>query len=141
MPSIQTGKAVIFGFKGTVSGAGVGGAASFLNESGDISNDVKIDEIRNEDNELVGLIHSGQVFDASLTFTPAAGSISGVNALMTAPTLGGKVTLSGFQAAAMNQTDWVYVGGWKMAFKKDGIATYELKIKRGANFDISAVIS
>lgn len=141
MPSVQTGKAVIFGFKGTVSGAGVGGAASFLNESGDISNDVKIDEIRNEDNELVGLIHSGQVFDASLTFTPAGGSISGVTANMTAPTLGGKVTLSGFQAVAMNQTDWVYVGGWKMAFKKDGIATYELKIKRSANFDISAVIS
>lgn len=143
MPSLQTGIAVVFGFKGTVAGAGLTGVASFLNESGDVSSDIKVDEIRNEDNDLVGLIHSGEVFDASLTFTPYGTAGAGVNALtalLKSPTIGGAVVLTNFRSVELNKADWVYVGGWKVAFKKDGVATYELKIKRAAN-NISTAVS
>lgn len=129
--AIQTGIAVVYGFNGTVTASGIG---SFFNESGDVSVDIKIDEIRNETNDLVGLIHSGETYDATLMFTPKGTTLALAKAALAPPAMGSTVALSAFQDSTPNviNGNWAYVGGWKIAFKKDGIATYELKLKRGA---------
>ncbi len=137
-----TGRAVIYGFPGT-EGTGLAGIATFINDSGDISSDIKIDEIRNEANDLVGLVHSGEVFTASMMFTPATtapGTLTALKALLVAPTIGAAVTLTLFDSPEMNKTDWVYAGGWKLSFKKDGIATYELKLMRSNAGNIAAAV-
>lgn len=152
MASIQTGVAVVYGFSPggsvtttTASASGtVTGVASMFRDSGDLSSDIKIDEIRDEDNELVGCVHSGETFEFSLMFTPKgttlAGATSAANAL-SPPIKGSAVVLAGFaddSVAPFINGAYLYVGGWKVSFKKDGIATYEMKIRRGSTVVASA---
>lgn len=146
MASIQTGVAVIYGFSpiGTVTtttatAAGtVTGIASMFRDSGDLSNDIKVDEIRDEDNELVGCIHSGETFEFSLMFTPKGTTLTGATSAANAlspPIKGSAVLLTSFvddSAAPFINGAYLYVGGWKVSFKKDGVATYEMKIRRGS---------
>lgn len=150
MASKITGIAVIFGFPGGVSWAGIG---TLFNEAGTFDHNVIIDEVRDEDNELRSLAHSGETYDATLQFTPraAAGTntIANAAASLAPPAKGAAVTLGqaasagavDFKLAIANSSQWVYVGGWQVAFRKNGIATYELKIKRNPNYDVSAAVS
>lgn len=141
MASKYTGVAVIFGFPGTVAFTGSG---TFIKESGDLEHDVQIDEITDDDNELVTLLHSKESYIFTLLFTPRAASGSSTSrasakASLAPPAKGAQVTLSGFDSGTLvNTSDWVYVGGWKLAFKKNGVASYSLKIRRSPNNDISA---
>lgn len=141
MASKQTGVAVIFGFPGGVAFTGAG---TFFNESGEFSHQVQLDEIRDEDNEVRTFIHSGELYEGRLLFTPRAAA--GTNTLANAatslapPAKGAQVTLSSFKLAIANAADWVYVGGWRVAFRKNGVATYELFIKKSPNNDLSAAV-
>lgn len=142
MASKQTGVAVVFGFPGNVAFTGSG---TFFQESGSFEQDIKIDEVRDEDNELRTLIHSGETIEGNLMFTPraAAGTNTLANAKLSLapPAKGAQVTLTLFALAALNAADWVYVGGWKIDSKKDGVTTYAMKIKRSPNNDISVAVS
>jgi hypothetical protein len=151
MASKITGIAVVFGFPGGVAWAGA--IKNLSNEGGDFEHNVQVDEVRDADNELMSLAHSGETYDATLQFTPRAAS--GTNTLASAaaslapPEKGAAVTLGqaagagavDFKLAVANSSQWVYVGGWKTAFKKNGVATYELKIKRNPNADISTAVN
>lgn len=146
----QTGVAVIFGFPGGVSWTGIG---TLFNESGDFEHNYQLDQVADEDNEVRTLIHSGETYDATLQFTPRAASgsntITSAAASLAPPAKGATVTLGAavgggavdFKLAIANSTQWVYVGGWRVAFRKNGVATYELKIKRSPNYDLSAAVS
>jgi hypothetical protein len=150
MASKITGIAVIFGFAGGVSWSGIG---TLFNEGGTFEHNVIVDEVRDEDNELRSLAHSGETYDATLQFTPRAAT--GTNTVTNAatslapPAKGAAVTLGAaavqgavdFKLAIANSAQWVYVGGWRTVFRKNGIATYELKIKRNPNYDVSATVS
>ena len=139
MASVQTGKAVVYGFPGTVTPTvGIG---TFIKESGDVSNDIKVDEIRNEDNELVGMIHSGETFEFTLLMTPAAGTLADAKLCLSPPAKGSVVVLASFHDDSFINGNWTYIGGFKVAFKKDGIATYEMKLKKSAFADITAVMT
>lgn len=152
MASKQTGVAVIYGFPGGVSWTGIGTAA-FFNESGDFEAPITVDEVRDEDNELRTLIHSGETIDGTLQFTPRAPTGTNTKAAaansLPPPAPGSKVTLGAavgggavdFALGIANAADWVYVGGWRVAFRKNGVATYELKIRRSRNNDISAAVT
>lgn len=142
MASVQTGKAVVFGFPGTATPTVSIG--TFIKDSGDISNDIKVDEIRNEDNELVGMIHSGETFELTLMMTPIGTGLANARLSLSPPAKGTIVVLSDFHddgSAAFINGNWTYVGGFKVAFKKDGIATYEMKLKKSAFADITAVMT
>lgn len=157
MASKQTGIAVVYGCPGTIVVTGT--ALVLFNESASFESNFKVDEVRDEDNELRTLIHSGEVYDATLMFTPRAAS--GTNTLANAissllpPGKGSIVTLSLMSRGATEgvgtghpmttafiaTNDWVYVGGWKIGHKKDGGTTYEFKIKRNPNFNIGAAVT
>ncbi len=150
MASKITGIAVIFGFAGGVSWTGIG---TLVNEGGEFEHNVQVDEVTDEDNEIISLAHSRESYDATLQFTPraAAGTNTIANAAtsLAPPAKGAVVTLGAeagggavnFKLAIANSNQWVYVGGWKTVFKKNGIATYELKIKRNPNKDLSTAVS
>lgn len=142
MASKYTGVAVVFGFKGGISYSGVG---TFIKESGDVEHDVQVDEITDDDNELVTLIHSKEsyIFTIMLTIRAATGSATSrasAVASMAGPAKGSIVTLSGFDdgGSFINAATWVYVGGWKLSPKKNGVLQASLKIRRSPNNDISA---
>lgn len=143
MASVQTGTAVVYGFPGTIDNATYFTATSYIKESGDVSADIKIDEIRNEDNELVGLIHSGESYELTLTMTPKSTTLALAKNQLSPPPMGTEITLSSFHDDSVNSFingNWSYVGGFKVAFKKDGIASYEIKLRRSKNNNISTVI-
>lgn len=136
MAAVQTGVAVIYGMVGTDGlTTTVSGFATFIKESADFTNDIKMDEIRDEDNDLVGMVSSGETFEATIMFTPKSTTKALVAAGLTMPVVGATVTLGNFPdsvATPIINGSWLYAGGWKLSFKKDGIATYEFKIKRGS---------
>ena len=141
----QTGVAVVFGFPGAVAWAGIG---TLFNESGDFEHAYKLDQVEDEDNEVRTLIHSGETYEATLQFTPraAVGANTVANAALSLapPAKGSTVTLGGspnFALAIANSSQWVYVGGWRVSFRKAGVASYELKIKRSPNYDLSAAVT
>jgi hypothetical protein len=142
MASNQTGRATIWGFAGGVSWTGIG---TLYKESGEFESEFKLDELRDDDNEPQGFIASGELYIARLVFTPVAAS--GTNTLANAalslepPAKLARVTLTSFAWAAANSATWVYAGGWKLAFKKDGLASYELMIKNSPLRDLSAPVS
>jgi hypothetical protein len=155
MSSLVKGVAVIFGFKGGVNFV-VGAAAALrnlFNESGEFSHDFQVDRVQDEDNEYRSLIGSGELFKAKLLFTPRA--VAGTNTLanaaasLTPPDMLSTVILGAaagtgavdFKLSLANASTWVYVGGWRVAFKKNGVATYELEIERSANNDLSAAVT
>ncbi len=141
MASVQTGTAVVYGFPGTFTG--IVFSATYIKESGDITSDIKIDEIRDEDNELVGLVHSGETLDWALTLTPKSTSLALAKEQLAAPLMGSKITLAGFHDDATSpftNGNWAYVGGFKVAFKKDGIASYDIKLKKHRSNDIALAI-
>jgi len=150
MASVQTGKAVVFGFPGTFTGTVF--AATYIKESGDVSSNIKIDEIRDEDNELVGLVHSGETLEMTLMMTPigtgATGQLANAKDQLSAPVMGSKITLTGFHDDATASPgvpfingNWAYVGGFKVAFKKDGIASYEIKLMKHRSNDIALALT
>ena len=145
MASVQTGTAVVFGFPGTFTGLIF--AATYIKESGDVTSNIKIDEIRDEDNELVGLVHSGETLEFSLVMTPVgttlATATTGAQDQLSAPVMGSKITLTGFKddvTSGFINGNWAYVGGFKVAFKKDGIASYEMKLMKHRTNDIALAI-
>ena len=143
MASVQTGTAVVFGFPGTFTGLNFT-ATTYFKDSGDVSADIKVDEIRNEDNELVGLIHSGESYEITLMMTPQSTSIANAKTMLSPPPMGTAVTLLNFHDDInfpFINGAWSYVGGFKVAFKKDGVASYEIKLRRSRNNDISTVIT
>ena len=143
MASKLTGVAVIFGFRGDIDFSGVG---TFIKESGDFEHDVQIDELTDDDNELVTLAHSKESITGTLLFTPRSAksgtagiqqSLASAKASLARPDKGAAVALSNFDLAELNTLAWVYVGGWKLAFTKKGMATYSLKIRSSPNNDLS----
>lgn len=146
MASVQTGKAVVYGFPGNFT-VGTVFVATYIKESGDVSSTIKIDEIRDEDNELVGLVHSGETLEMTLMMTPvgtgASGQLADAKKQLSAPLIGSKITLVNFHdddVPFINGT-WAYVGGFKVAFKKDGIASYEIKLMRHRTNDIALALT
>src|SRR4051812_21303765 len=98
MASNQTGKATIFGFPGSVSWSGIG---VLYKESGDFSSDFKLDRLMDDDNEPQGLIASGEMYKASLQFTPVSSgsTLAGARTSLAPPGKLAAVTLSGFDLA------------------------------------------
>jgi hypothetical protein len=138
-----TGVAVIFGFSGgTVTYTGAG---TFIKETVDLEMMNQVDELTDDDNELLSLVHSKEEWKATLLFTPRAAS--GTNTLSNAagsfagPAKGAAVTLASFAITALNQTDWVYDGSWKITGKKNGIWQAALKIRRSPNNNLATVVS
>lgn len=149
MASINTGRATVFGGNGSVAIAGFA-SATFFTDTTTIEHNYEVSELRDEDNELRGIIHHGEVYRATLLLTPisASGSLDSLTSAknsMVAPPKGAAVTLAGFKAPAsgqiVNNSDWVYVGGWRLAFTRNGFATYELSIMRNPNHNISTATS
>jgi hypothetical protein len=140
MASNQTGRATIFGFPGSVSWTGIG---TLYKESGDFSSEFKVDRLMDEDNEPQGLIASGEMYKATLQFTPVSNgsTLAGARLSLEPPAKLARVTLTGFDWSGANSAQWVYTGGWKIAFKKDGIATYSLNIERSPLRDLSTPVS
>jgi hypothetical protein len=143
MAAKLSGRATIFGFAGTASWTGVVSfnTGGYLNDSGEFSDDFKLDEVMDEFGDTVTLIGSNRKFKASINFTPVADS--GTNTIadaalsLDAPAMLSAVTLASFKWASANTLKWVYVGNWKIAFKKDGVATYSLDILAHATNDLS----
>jgi hypothetical protein len=131
-----TGRATIFGFIGDVSFSGIG---TLFKESGEFEDDFVLDEVTDDLNDPTTLIGSKRVYNAKLMFTPmaASGGSGGTNTLasaassLAAPAMLAPVTLTNFKWCTANSANWVYVGGWKIAFKKNGVATYEMNIRMG----------
>lgn len=145
MASSQTGRATVFGFNdGTVAYTGYG---ALLKDSGDFSHEFKLDELMDGDNQIVSLVASHGVYKATLTFSPVA--TTGTNTLANAklslepPAKLARVTLASMAWAGGNHARWAYVGGWKISFKKDGIAVYTLDImcSEDSGVDLSAPVS
>lgn len=140
MAATQRGRATIFGATGTVSGI-----ATFFNEGYDLESDFQTDELRDEVNDLRGFVGSGEVYRATLRFTPVAASgtntIANAKASLAPPAKLDVITLTAFDNALLNSPQWVYVGGWRQSGSRNGIATYELRIARGAVYDCSTSIS
>ena len=138
MASKQTGIAVCFGFPGAVAIAGIADFLGFK-DSGEFGADHSVDEVVDEDGDAQTLLHHGEKIEGTLNFTPRAKVGTNTNAQakesLGKPEKGSTVTLSSFAAPAttgdwINGT-WVYVGGFKAAFSKAGVATYTMKIRRG----------
>lgn len=141
MASVQTGTAVVYGFPGNFLAATVF-VATYIKESGDVSSNIKIDEIRDEDNELVGLVHSGETLEMTLTMTPKSTTLANAKKQLSAPIIGSKITLENFHDDDVSfiNGNWAYVGGFKVSFKKDGIVSYEIKLMRHRTNDIALAI-
>jgi hypothetical protein len=140
MASNQTGRATIFGFAGTISWSGIG---TLYKESGDFASEFKLDRLMDEDNEPQGFIGSGEMYKAGLLFTPVSSgsTIAAAKLSLEPPAKLARVTLTSFAWATANSATWVYVGGWKIAFKKDGLATYALNIEKSPLRDLSTPVS
>jgi hypothetical protein len=154
MGSAIKGVAVIFGFRGSVNyvvGA-VAGLRNLFNESGDFSSDFQTDRVQDEDNDYRTLIGSGELYKAKLMFTPRGGNANTLTeaaaalnppdklstVILGAAAGGGAVN---FRLSLANSSQWVYVGGWRVAFKKNGVATYELDIERSPIYNLSAPVT
>ena len=128
MPQTLTGRATISGFTGNVAFTGIG---TLFNESYDVAANSTVTELRDGLNKLQGLQFNEGELTMQLNFTPVAasgGTIADAKASLAAPANGAIVTLSAFDAASLNHARWVYMGDWKIAGKKDGLATYALSI-------------
>lgn len=144
MASKYTGVAVIQNFAGTLSFVGGG---TFIKDSGDYEIKIQVDEITDDDNEVVTLLHSNEKHEFTFLFTPRAAvgaptSLASAKLALAPPALGLAITLTGFPVPAggdfINSANWVYVGGFKLAFKKNGVATYSLKIMRHPTNNLAA---
>lgn len=143
MAAKLSGRATIFGFAGTVAWTGIAtfNTGGYMNESGEFSDDFKLDEVTDEFGDTVTLIGSNRKFKASINFTPV--SDTGTNTLADAatslepPAMLSPVTFAAAKWATAITLKWVYVGNWKLAFKKDGVATYSLDILAHATNDLS----
>jgi hypothetical protein len=142
-PAVQTGIAVVYGFPGTIAVVGLA-SVSFFNDSGDVSGDHTVDEVRDEDNDVRTLVHSGALLEATLTLTPrspadvpgSGNTLSSAKLSLAKPAPGAVVTLSNFDSPLLNST-WSYVGGFRTSFRKDGVASYTFRIRRSdAGYDI-----
>ncbi|HWN09769.1 MAG TPA: hypothetical protein VNO50_10960 [Pyrinomonadaceae bacterium] len=148
MPSSQSGIATIFGFPGYSVNAtdwtwtGIG---TLFPQNFEFRDDFKLDILSDQDNEPQTVIASGQLYIAKLNFTPraAAGTNTIANAKLSLapPTPIARVTLANFMWAGANSATWFYAGGWRIAFTKDGIATYELEIRKSPNRDLTAAVT
>jgi hypothetical protein len=136
--AVLTGRATIFGFIGDIAFTGAG---TFVKNSGEVTDEFGLTELTDDLNDPITLVASGQKKKFKFQFTPIAAS--GTNTLanaagsLAAPAMLAAVTLTNFKAAAVNAATWVYVGGWKLAFEKGGLATYELEIMKGEVNDLS----
>lgn len=148
MASAQSGIAVVFGFPGGVAITGVATFGKFFNDSGDFSADHTLDEVRDEDNDVRTFIHSGEMLEANLNFTPRAPTLDPTHAdntkakakeALVKPTKGASVVLSNFAWAAANAT-WSYVGGFRLAFSKAGVATYTMRIRKSPDYDVTTPV-
>ena len=149
MAAVQTGIAVVFGFPGTIAMVGIGSvteANAFFNDSGELSGDHTVDEVRDESNDVRTLVHSGELLEVTLTLTPrsAAGSntLASAKTSLTKPTLGTVVTLTGFDDPLLTGA-WSYVGGFRNSYRKDGVAQYTMRIRKSpvAAYDISTPVT
>jgi hypothetical protein len=144
MPQTLTGRATISGFTGGVSFTGIG---TLFNESYDVAANSTVTELRDGLNKLQGLQFNEGELTMQLNFTPVASSgtntIADAKASLAAPANGAIVTLSDFDLASLNHARWAYMGDWKIAGKKDGLATYALSIKcsQDASTNIATEIS
>lgn len=144
--STQSGRATIFGFSG-FDGTGISytGIGNLFPQNFDINDEFKLDELRDQDNEVQSFIASGRIYVAKLNFVPVADS--GTNTIVNArlslepPAPLARVTLTNFPWAGANSATWVYSGGWRLAFTKDGVATYELEIRKSPDRDLSVPIT
>src|SRR6185436_18813817 len=86
MAAKLSGRATIFGFVGVVAWTGIAtfNAGGYLNDSGEFSDDFKLDEVMDEFGDTVTLIGSNRKFKASINFTPVADT--GTNTLADAAT-------------------------------------------------------
>lgn len=124
---IYTGKATVAGFAGTVSWSGAG---TFYKNTGELTTERKQDILFDDNNEPKGTItpsHGLQRF--KFQFHIATASTATAATALAEPTHPATVTLSGFTLAGVNHARWLVVpGSWRLAFSKDGIATYDLEI-------------
>ena len=144
--SNQTGKATVFGFPGFTGGdiswTGIG---TLFPQNFDFNDEFELTELRDQDNEVQTYIASGRIYMAKLNFAPVAAS--GTNTLDNAklslppPAMLARVTLANFPWAAANTATWVYTGGWRLAFTKNGVATYEMEIRMSPDRDLSVPIT
>jgi len=148
MASKQTGKAVIFGCAGTITIATA--TITLLNQGADFSANHQVDEIIDEDNEVLGLVHSHELIDATLSFIPVGGvdannTKAKAKDALVKPSPGDVVALSGFAAPAgggdWKNKNWSYVGGFKTVSRNNGVTTYEMNIRRSPNNDITTAIA
>lgn len=138
MSAALTGRATIFNFAGNVAFTGAG---TFIKENGEAMDEFEVKELTDENNDALTKIGSNQKKRFRFQFTPVAAS--GTNTLANAaaslepPAMLAQVTLTLFKCASLNTATWVYTGGWKLAFKKGDLATYDMEIERGEANDIS----
>jgi hypothetical protein len=157
MASAVSGIAVIFGFKGSIDYkvATVAGLRNLFNQTGEFSDEFTNDMVEDEDNDVRSLIGSRRIYKARLSVIPraAVGTNTLANAAlsltppdMLSPVILGAAAGGGanvdFKLALANSSQWVYVGGWKLALKYNGVASFDLDIMRsGAGYDLSAAVS
>ena len=143
MAAKLSGRATIFGFVGVVAWTGIASfnTGGYLNDSGEFSDDFKLDEVMDEFGDTVTLIGSNRKFKASINFTPVADAATNTLAdaatSLEPPEMLSAVTFTGAKWASAATLKWVYVGNWKLAFKKDGVATYSLDVLAHRTNDLS----
>lgn len=139
---IYTGKATVAGFAGTVSWSGAG---TFYKNTGELSTERKHDILTDDAGEPQGTItpsHGLQKF--KFQFHVQTASTATAATALAEPTHPAVVTLSSFTLAGVNHARWLVVpGSWRLAFTKDGIATYDLEIECSTNaaVNLAATIS
>jgi hypothetical protein len=140
MSAVLTGRATIFNFAGNVAFTGAG---TFVKENGEVMDEFDLKEFTDENDDPMTLVASKQKKRFKFQFTPiaaagASNTLANAALSLEPPAMLAAVTLTLFKIASMNTATWVYSGGWKLAFKKGDLATYDLEIIRGEANDLSA---
>jgi hypothetical protein len=127
----QVGKAVVFGLDGSITYTGIG---TLELQSGSLEHRFELYENKNKEGEVQGAVAFNPTLEFTLDFLPVsagtgAGALASAKTGLKLPTPLAKVTLSGFAHADLN-TDYVYVGGGKIAFDQANPAKMSLPIRR-----------
>lgn len=149
MASVQTGIAVVYGAPGVITVTGVADL-TYYNQSLDFSMNHTTDQVRDADNEVVSLIHSGPTIEGQFTLTPRAKAGTNTKtqakeSLKLIPPGSVLTFASAHEPASTNNwvsaaTGWSVTGS-RIRFSNNGTAQYEISAIRSPNGDIVTVVS
>lgn len=141
-----TGKATVYGVKGTLTFTGLASTAAQIMQSAESTEEADITELRDGENQLKGLVVTNRRDTITIEFFPTTtatpGTVADAKGALELPEIPATVTLAGFDEAESNDLNgsWVYLGGGKRAYSAE-IVRMTLPLTRFADVAAATLVA